>query len=114
MTNRITNGASNYQKRIDGFMEKGVDLQGKPIAESLESMDRDMDLTFSEHSNYQNLQARAHASGQLTTEEAQTIYVALGESMGSKNGGWKSHVNLPMKLIITQLMAELLNIEVTK
>ena len=112
MTNRIVNGASNYQKKIDGLIEKGVDPQGKPIAETLESMDRNMDLTFSEHSSYQDLQARAHASGQLTTEEAQTIYIALGESMSSKNGGWKSHVNLPMKLIITQLMAELLNIKV--
>ena len=112
MTNRITNGASNYQKRIDGFIEKGVDLQGKPIAEALAILDKNTDLTFSDHFNYQNLQARAHASGQLTTEEAQTIYVALGESMGSKNGGWKSHVKLPMKLIITQLMAELLNIKV--
>jgi len=112
MTNRIVNGASNYQKKIDGLIEKSVDLQGKPIAESLESMDRDMDLTFSEHSSYQDLQARGHAKAKLTTEEAQTIYMALGESMSSKNGGWKPHVNLPMKLIITQVMAELLNIKV--
>ena len=110
--NKIEEGAWKYGKRIDGLIEKGVDLQGKPIEEALKKLDREMGLTFSDHFDYQNLQARAHASGQLTTEEAQTVYIALGEVMSSKNGGWQPHVDLPMKVIITQLMAEILSIRI--
>ena len=110
--NRIVKGASNYQKRIDKCMEEGVDLQGIPIEEALEKLDKTMALGFSDHFEFQNLQARAHASGQLTTEEAQTVYIALGEVMSSKNGGWQPHVDLAMKTTITQIIGELVSIRI--
>ena len=110
--NRIVKGASNYQKRIDECLEKGVDLQGKPIEEALKKLDKEMGLTFSDHFDYQNLQARAHASGKISADEARTIYAALGEVMNSDNGGWQPHVDLAMKTVITQVIQELLSIRI--
>ena len=34
--------------------------------------------------------------------------MALGEVMSTKNGGWKDHVDLALKVAITQMIAELL------
>ena len=108
MANRILECADRYVERIKKQSEKGVALSGKPIEASLVRLEQSLALESWEHAQYQQHQARAHASGKLTTEEAQTIYIALGEAMSTKNGGWKSHVKLPLKLAITQTMEELL------
>ena len=110
--NRIVKGASNYQKRIDECLEKGVDHQGKPIDEALETLAKPMALSFTDHFEYQNLQAQAHASGKISADEARTIYAALGEVMNSDNGGWQPHVDLAMKAMITQIMRELVSIRI--
>ena len=110
--NRIVKGASNYQKRIDECLEKGVDHQGKPIDEALETLAKTMALSFTDHFEYQNLQAQAHASGKISADEARTIYAALGEVMNSDNGGWQPHVDLAMKAMITQIMRELVSIRI--
>ena len=110
--NRIVKGASNYQKRIDECLEDGVDHQGKPIDEALEKLAKTLALNFSDHFEYQNLQAQAHASGKISADEARTIYAALGEVMNSDNGGWQPHVDLAMKTVITQVIQELLSIRI--
>ena len=110
--NRIVKGASNYQKRIDECLEKGVDHQGKPIDEALETLAKTMALSFTDHFEFQNLQAQAHASGKISADEARTIYAALGEVMNSDNGGWQPHVDLAMKAMITQIMRELVSIRI--
>ena len=110
--NRIVKGASNYQKRIDECLEKGVDHQGKPIDEALETLAKTMALSFTDHFEYQNLQAQAPASGKISADEARTIYAALGGVMNSKNGGWQPHVDLAMKTMITQIMGELVSIRI--
>lgn len=60
-----------------------------------------------EHYAYQEAQARAHATGRLSTDEAQIIYAALGEVMSATNGGWQPHVDTALKVTITTLMGEL-------
>ena len=67
-------------------------------------------LTFEDHFGYQTQQSYAHAGGKLTTAEAQTIYVALGESMNADNGGWAQNVDLATKIVVTQVMGELLGV----
>ena len=89
-----------------------MDAQGIPIAEALEKLDKTMALNFSDHFEYQNLQAQAHASGKISADEARTIYAALGEVMSSKNGGWQPHVDLAMKTTITQIIGELISIRI--
>ena len=109
MTNRIVACAERYKERIEAVKSKGVDLQLIPSDESLAKLDETMALTFDDHFQYQQLQAQAHASGTLSTDEALVIYQALGESMSTENGGWRSHVTLSMKVAITQVMGEILS-----
>jgi hypothetical protein len=107
-TNRIDAAIGRQQGRIDALIEKGVDLQGQPIEASLENMDDTMALTVHEHAEFQKQQARANAMGTLNTDEALTIYNALGEWHNADNGGWQDGVSLATKVIITQAMGELL------
>lgn len=64
-------------------------------------------LDFGEHFAYQQAQANAHASGRLTVDEAQVVYVALGEVGDDANGGWASGTDLATKIAVTKLIAEL-------
>jgi|HubBroStandDraft_4_1064222.scaffolds.fasta_scaffold04058_5 hypothetical protein len=71
-------------------------------------LNSNMDLTFHEHFEYQNQQAQAHAMGKLSADEAMIVYRALGEVGSSKNGGWASGTDLATKIVVTQLIGELL------
>ena len=108
MTNRLTSVVAEAEALIASHMERGVDLKGKPIEESLASLDETMGVSDSEHSKFQGIQSRAFANGLLHIDEAQMVYAALGESRGTSNGGWQPGVTLAMKMTITQLMEELL------
>ena len=107
-TNRLEAAIERQQGRIDALIEKGVDLKGQPIAPSLANMDATMALSFKDHADFQNQQSRAAAMGKLNTDEALTIYNALGEWHNGDNGGWQDGVSLAAKVIITQAMGELL------
>jgi len=107
-SNRIADAIGRQQERIDALVESGVDLQGKPIAATLETLDANMALSASEHVAYQNQQAQAAAAGRLNTDEALLIYAALGEFADESNGGWQSGVGIAEKMVITQIIGELL------
>jgi len=77
-----------------------------PIGIDLVAFERGLDNTALEHFAFQEAQARAHASGRLTTDEAQIIYMALGAT-GSA-GGWAKGTDLATKVIVTEVIAELL------
>ncbi len=63
-------------------------------------------LDSEEHAWYQGVQSRARASEILSLEEALTIYSALGEVWTPENGGWAPHVDLALKVSITQVVSE--------
>ena len=107
-TNRIDAAIERQQGRIDALVESGVDLKGQPIDASLENMDATLALTVKDHADFQTCQSRANAMGTLNTDEALTIYNALGEWHNADNGGWQDGVSLATKVIITQAMGELL------
>lgn len=81
---------------------------GKPLPASLDLTQwaHNLDNSPLEHFAFQNAQARAHAKGLITTDEAQTIYMALGEVPASD--GWASGTDLATKLIVTEVMAEIM------
>jgi hypothetical protein len=89
---------------VDTVRAKMADLS----AEDQENLDREMAVDFSEHFAYQETQARAHAEGVLSTDEAQVVYVALGEVGSPANGGWASGTDTATKVAVTLLMGELL------
>jgi len=107
-TNRVDEAIKRQQARIDALASTGVDLRGQPIDTSLAEMDKTMALTFNDHADYQKCQSRAAAMGTLNTDEALTIYNALGEDCNPDNGGWQDGVNLATKVIVTQVVGELL------
>ena len=52
---------------------------------------------------YQDLQARAHAAGILTMDEAQTIYHALG----GEGAHWTEDTEPALRVVVTKTLAEL-------
>jgi hypothetical protein len=107
--NRIADAIGRQQDRIDKLVESGVDLQGKPIAATLERLDESFALSVADHAAFQGQQAKANATGRLNTDEALLIYHALGEWADESNGGWQAGVGLGAKVVITQIMEELLS-----
>jgi hypothetical protein len=104
VANRIEQHAAGVREIIAAGGKDGC----LSTPEALVDFDSTLDLDFEEHYTYQNAQAHAHAAGRLSTEEAQTVYWALGEGMSAENGGWQPHVDTALKVTVTSLMAELL------
>ena len=107
-SNRIADTIERQQERIDKLVKTGVDLQGNPITATLEKLDATMAVTASDHASYQTQQAQAAAAGRLNTDEALLIYTSLGDYADESNGGWTKGVGLATKVVITQVLAELL------
>ena len=107
-SNRIDEAIGRQQGRIDALIKSGVDLKGNPIRASLENMENTMALTVKDHVDFQNQQVGANAVGKLNSDEALTIYNALGEYHNDANGGWQDGVTLATKVIVTQVVSELL------
>jgi hypothetical protein len=95
--NRITAAIEKLRVRYDAL---------DPEAQA--RLDEEMAVDFAEHHAFQNAQARAHAGGKLTSEEAQIIYVALGEVGSAENGGWAAGTDAPTKCAVTLVMGELI------
>ena len=72
------------------------------------ALEKNCAITFEEHFAYQNAQARAHAMGILTLEEAQVVYVALGEVGSEANGGWAQGTDTTTNVVVTRMIGELL------
>ena len=106
MANRIADLIGRYETRIAKL--NGIGLDGRP----LDRMHDEMKLAPDEFVQYQNLQAQAHAEGVLTTDEAQTVYIALGGEVF--NPDWPDGTSLATKTAITQLMGELLTRRIKK
>ncbi len=69
-------------------------------------------ITFQEHAAYQTTQSQAFASNKLTMNEAYICYQALGEVWSEENEGWAPGTDLATKVMVTQLVGELMGITV--
>jgi hypothetical protein len=94
--------------RIAKAVENARTSLAKLEADKVAKLDANMAVEFDEHFAFQQQQARAHALGRLTTEEAQVIYIALGEVGSSDNGGWAAGTDTATKVAVTLVMGELL------
>ncbi len=102
MSNRILARIESQR----ALLQAGVKPDGTPITADLVAFEKSLDNSVEEHFAYQNAQARAHAMGIINTDEALTIYAALGEVPASN--GWAEGTDLASKAIITALMGELI------
>lgn len=100
----VTVSAEKINRMINTVREKCEVLD----IDTYEQLDKNLAVDFSEHFQYQQLQAEAHAMQLLSPEAAMIVYNALGEVGSDENGGWASGTDLPTKVVVTQLMAELL------
>jgi hypothetical protein len=104
MENRIADCITRYGERIDAQGETG--LTGKPV----DHLHEDLAISMAEFVAYQNAQTRAHVEGRITTEEASTLYMALGGE--TYHGDWPKRTPLATKIVVTQVMHELISMEV--
>ncbi len=100
-TNRVLNFADALRAQI----ATGLKPDGSPMGD-LVALNLSMDLSAAEFFAFQNAQAQAHAIGVLTTDEAQTLYTALGGEYGgiAANGGWAPDADLALKVTVTNLI----------
>ena len=79
-------------ERMRAALASGQKIDGSgPIEADLTALEADQNLTFTEWFAFQEAQARAHATGVLPTDEAQTVYVALGgEAMPPRPAGLRT------------------------
>jgi hypothetical protein len=97
MPNRISSAITQIESRLEKLDESDRN-----------KLERDMSVTFQEHFAYQTAQARAHAMGRITYDEAQIIYASLGEIGSDNNGGWSEGTTLAAKVAITSVMFDLI------
>ncbi len=95
--NRVTAHIASLQPRIEAL-----------TPEAREKLDASMAVEPFEHFAYQEAQARAHAMGKLTADEAMIVYTALGEFPSQSNGGWTTDTDLATKVTVTMLIGELM------
>ena len=108
LSSRITELRESLRRRVGAYGAQ----KGEPLSEDqIRNLEKTSEITFDEHFKFQDTQAWAHVSGIISTSEAQIVYVALGETGSVKNGGWASDTDLATKIIVTQLMFELMMIK---
>ena len=73
-----------------------------------------LDLDPGEHFHYQQAQALAHASGRISTETANIIYRALGETGAPSNGGWAAGVDTATKYVVTLALERIMSANIER
>lgn len=104
---RISRAVDQQQFMIDERLS-----DGRLTPERMVELDAEAAIDFDTWFRFQKEQSQAHTSQLLTLDEAQYVYAALnGETFDdSVNGGWAEGVTLAQKVVITQVMSELIAI----
>lgn len=89
-----------------------VDGTGPISPEALAALDSQLANSITEHAAMQNAQASAHALGLISTEDAQIIYLALGEVPGPD--GWAAGTDIATKVVVTQAMQQVIGLLIAK
>ena len=100
--------------RISVAIERTMPKVWALTEEKRKGLDENCAISFDDHFAYQNAQARAHAMGLLTPDEAQIVYRALGEVGSDTNGGWANETDTTTKVVVTRLIGELLEKQLVK
>jgi len=96
--NRIADCIARYGERIDAH------------GDTVDHLHKELAITMAEFLTFQSVQTRAHVEGKITTEEAATIYAALGGE--TYHGDWPEGTPLAAKVTVTQVMEELLAMQI--
>ena len=97
--NRITEGIAKFEKIIADKLAAGTITEAK-----CEKMRNDLDMEFDEYFVFQNQKSIAQMEGRLSLEEAQTVYMYLGEGGVCRF----NNQSLPVKYVLTEVLSVLL------
>ena len=89
-------------------MDDGSPLDPEAVARLEAGLANDLDTHF----RSQNAQAEAHAMGRISTEEAQVIYLALGEV--PVEDGWAEGTDLATKVVVTEFLVGLVGAQIAR
>lgn len=95
--NRITRAINDVRSRLEAADSHDV-----------AACDAKAAIDATEHFTFQQAQSRAACDGTLMIDEASVVYRALGFSYSLSNGGWAPGTDTATKIVVTQLIAELL------
>lgn len=97
--NRITRAISSMTENIAKRIAEGLTTQA-----AVDKTHGELDMDLGEYCKFQELKSLASTNGALTVDEAQTVYMMIGESVETFN-------TLPIaaKVILTKLFSELLS-----
>jgi hypothetical protein len=98
MANRITAAFARMEAQIADRIAKGLTTQDK-----VDELHKKLDMDIAEHAKFQEVKSLAVVNGKLTTEEGQTVYLALGNTVSVFN---KQPIHV--KSVLTSLFGELL------
>lgn len=72
------------------------------------NLDDTLDIDFHEHSAYHIAKSIAQANGTISTDEAWTVAMNLGNVWAPDNGGWARRADTAAKIVITKLIGRIL------
>lgn len=98
MANRITDAFTRMNAQIADRIAKGL-----TSPEKVHDVHKTLDMDLAEYAKFQNLKTLAVATGLLTAEEGQSVYLCLGESLQTFNAQ-----PIHVKSVLTSLFGELL------
>ncbi len=102
MANRITEAFARMKAQIADRIAKGL-----TTAEKVRDLHNTLDMELTEYVKFQQAKSLAVASGLLTAEEGQSIYVCLGESVQTFNDQ-----PIHVKSVLTSFFGELLRVQI--
>lgn len=73
---------------------------------TLAKLEATLCMTFGDHSRFQTLKSVAQLKGEITLEEAQSLYILLGNQVSVFNNR-----SLAVKVAVTKALAELLGVK---
>ncbi len=100
MANRITAAFARMEAQIADRIAKGL-----TTAEKIRDVHKTLDMDLAEYARFHTLKTLAVAQGLLTPEEAQSVYLCLGENVQTFNDQ-----PVHIKSVLTSLFGELLSV----
>ena len=93
------------------IMVKQVELKVQEMDSAKQTeFEKGLDLEFDEHFAFQTAQSKAFASGLISFDEAQTLYIGLGVHHSVSDDGWPKNTSIAQKATFTTACAELMGI----
>lgn len=98
MANRVAAGIAKFNQVIQDKLTNGDITQ-----EKLDEMNKSLDMDTKEYCMFQNEKSLASMDGRLSLDEAQTVYMYLGETPDTFNTQ-----SLAVKYVLTEVWGSLL------